>query len=249
MRLRFVSVSLMVLGALFLMTGFGFLMPGAAYAQEPLPQPSPRPAVQFVDQDADNSSSRAASAGHITGTVIDSASGAPVAGMPVLVGELQLVTDANGNYDTWLAQGTYLVNVAPAAGQGAVVDQPMLVTILPDTVTIQHLRVALVAPAVPEAVAVEAVAVEAVAVEVAQAPIAPARLPRTNDAANSAWLWVVLGVILMAFGFGLGAWPAGRRMLFAGTRLNDHALLAALLHERPASRKLRDDELLKKLLE
>lgn len=249
MRLRIVTTSLVAVGALLVMLGFGALMPDAAHAQQPLPQPSPRPAVQLADQEDNKTASRTAPLGHITGTVIDSVSGAPVAGMSVKVGDLLLVTDENGNYDTWLDQGIYLVNVAPAAGQGSVVDESMTVTILPDAVTIQHLRVSLVAPAAAEAVVVEEPAVEAAPVKNVQAPMAPARLPRTNDAANSAWLWVVLGVILMALGFGLGAWPAGRRMLVAGTRLNDYALLAALLHERPASRKLCDDELLKKLLE
>lgn len=250
MRLRLVSSAIMALGALLLMFGFGALLPDVALAQqEPVLQPSPRPAVQFSGQaGGDASSGQATVPGHITGTVIDSISGAPVPGMPVKVGDLLLFSDQNGNYDTWLAAGTYIVNVAPAPEQGTVVDEARIVDVQPDTVTIQHLRVALPAPIIVAPAAEEQ--------PVAAAPeAAPRRLPRTNDTADAAWLWIALGAVMVVLGLAMGVWPAGRRMLASGARasgmaqLSDSALLRSLLRERPSARVEQDDELLRKLLE
>ncbi len=250
MRLRHISSALIALGAFLLMLGFSALLPDVALAQqEPVLQPSPRPAVQFSGQPgSDASSGQATAPGHITGTVIDSVSGAPVPGMPVMVGDLVLFSDQNGNYDTWLAAGTYIVNVAPAPEQGTVVDEARIVDVQPDTVTIQHLRVALPSPVI--------VAPAAEEVPVATAPeAAPRRLPRTNDAPDAAWLWIAVGSIMVVLGLAIGVWPAGRRMLASGVRasgvaqLSDSVLLQGLLCERPVARAEQDDELLRKLLD
>jgi hypothetical protein len=98
----------------------------------------------------------------------------------------------------------------------------MTVVVEPETPVIQHLRVALPArqaPAAEPAPVVEAAPVEA-----------PRRLPRTNDAADSAWLWVLSGIMLMSSGIALSVLPSGRRILAARAaevaHLSNQALLA-----------------------
>jgi hypothetical protein len=248
MRLRHVSTSLIFCGVMLLMAGLSALLPGAAFAQQdPLPAPSPRPAVEFTEQSSGGGSApdRSAIPGHIGGTVIDVVSSAPVPGMPVRIGDNIVTTDQDGNYGIWVSPGTYLVNVAPAPGQGDVVDGPMTVVVEPATPVIQHLRVALPArqaPAAEPAPVVEAAPVEA-----------PRRLPRTNDAADSAWLWVLSGIMLMSSGIALSVLPSGRRILAARAaevaHLSNQALLRRLLHERPTPRREKDEELLRKLLD
>jgi hypothetical protein len=248
MRLRHVSTSLIFCGVMLLMAGLSALLPGAAFAQQdPLPAPSPRPAVEFTEQSSGGRSApdRSAIPGHIGGTVIDVVSSAPVPGMPVRIGDNIVTTDQDGNYGIWVSPGTYLVNVAPVPGQGDVVDGPMTVVVEPETPVIQHLRVALPArqaPAAEPAPVVEAAPVEA-----------PRRLPRTNDAADSAWLWVLSGIMLMSSGIALSVLPSGRRILAARAaevaHLSNQALLRRLLHERPTPRREKDEELLRKLLD
>lgn len=244
--------SFLICGILLLMFGIGTLLPGAALAQQdPLPAPSPRPAVQFTEQSSGGESSapdRSAIPGHIGGTVIDVISSAPVPGMPVRIGDNVVITDQNGNYGIWVSPGTYLVNVAPAPGQGTIVDGPATVVVQPETPVIQHLRVAL---PIPEVKAAEPAVVEAAPVE---APVeAPRRLPRTNDAADVTWVWVSFGILLIGAGVVLGMLPAGRRALATSAagiaHLSNQALLQKLLSERLTTRSAPDDELLKKLLE
>jgi hypothetical protein len=177
--------------------------------------------------------------------VIDVVSSAPVPGMPVRIGDNIVTTDQNGNYGIWVSPGTYLVNVAPAPGQGDVVDGPMTVVVEPATPVIQHLRVALPArqaPAAEPAPVVEAAPVEA-----------PRRLPRTNDAADRAWLWVSFGIMLIGGGIALSLLPSSRRALAARAaevaHLSNQALLRQLLHERPTPHREKDEELLRKLLD
>ncbi len=248
MRLCHVSTSLVVCGMMLLMAGISALLPDAAFAQQdPLPAPSPRPALEFIEQSRGGGSApdRSAIPGHIGGTVIDVVSGAPVPGMPVRVGDNIVTTDQDGNYGIWVLPGAYLVNVAPAPGQGDVVDGPMTVVVEPETPVIQHLRVAL--PALQAPAAEPASVVEAAPVE------APRRLPRTNDAADSAWLWVSLGIMLIGGGIALSMLPSSRRALAARAaevaHLSNQALLRRLLHERPTPRREQDEELLRKLLD
>ena len=259
MRHHHLAPSLLICGILLLMFGVGTLLPGAALAQQdPVPAPSPRPPIEFTEQSSggrgeqssggrgeSSAPNRSAIPGHIGGTVIDVVSSAPVPGMPVRVGDNVVTTDQNGNYGVWVSPGTYLVNVAPASEQGAVVDGPATVVVEPETSVIQHLRVAL---PVPDVKAAEpAPAVEEVPVE------APRRLPRTSDAADMTWLWVSFGILLIGAGVVLGMLPVGRRALATSAagiaHLSNQALLQKLLSERPATRSAQDDALLRELLE
>ncbi len=242
MRHHHLSTTFLICGALLLIVGINALLPGAAYAQQdPVPAPSPRPALQFTEQSSGGSSApdRSAIPGHIGGTVIDVVSSAPVPGMPVRVGDNVVITDQDGNYGIWVSPGTYLVNVAPAPGGGTIVDRPATVVVEPETPVIQHLRVAL---PVPEVKAAEPVVEEA-----------PRRLPRTNDAADVTWVWVSFGILLIGAGVVLGMLPAGRRALATSAagiaQLSNQALLQKLLSERPAKRSAQDDALLRELLE
>ncbi|MGB9751308.1 carboxypeptidase regulatory-like domain-containing protein [Roseiflexus castenholzii] len=245
MSRQHLSPSFLICGVLLLMVGLSAMLPGAARAQQdPVPAPSPRPAIQFTEQSSGGGSSapdHSAIPGHIGGTVIDVVSSAPVPGLPVRIGDNVVFTDQDGNYGIWVSPGTYLVNVAPAPEQGTVVDGPAAVVVEPETSVIQHLRVAL---PVPDVKAAESPV---------EAPVeAPRRLPRTNDPSDVTWVWVSFGILLIGAGIGLGMLPAGRRALATSAagiaHLSNQALLQKLLSERP-SRSTKDDALLRELLE
>jgi hypothetical protein len=106
---------------MLLMAGLSALLPGAAFAQQdPLPAPSPRPAVEFTEQSSGGGSApdRSAIPGHIGGTVIDVVSSAPVPGMPVRIGDNIVTTDQDGNYGIWVSPGTLSGQCGASAGSG-----------------------------------------------------------------------------------------------------------------------------------
>ena len=203
--------------------------------------PSPRPALA-----RENGSSDTVLMGHITGTVIDLTSGAPSAGVAVLVGGAKVWSDANGNYDHWLPVGTYTVTLALANGQGTPVQDVMSVPVLADVATVQHLsfRSSLVAAAPTAAAAKPKPAVSqpaaptptAVATSVPAAGGAPAvmpkRLPVTGESGSAAWLWLNFGVALLLLGglVGFGPVLGGRSpALVLRTHAANSALLRGLL--------------------
>lgn len=209
MRRQYLSTVLLVCGMLLLASGMSALMPGMAHAQQgPVAAPSPRPTLPSDDDGAATPPDRSRIPGHIGGTVIDVFSGAPVPGMPVWVGNTIVVTDQNGNYGIWVLPGSYLVNVAPSAGQGTTVDGPSTVVVGPETSVVQHLRVALPQPATPVAAVAERPAPAPVQEEV----VIPVSLPRTGDGrAVDVWLWMSLGILCIGAGLGLSVLSARSR--------------------------------------
>lgn len=224
--------------------------------------PSPRPALA-----KSNRSNEAALMGHITGTVIDLNSGAPVAGMPVIVGGAIVESDANGNYDHWLPVGTYTVTLALADGQGKPAQDIMTVAVVADTATVQHLnfRGQQAAPAAPTAAAAQpAAAPTAAAAQPAAAPTAvaggapavmPTRLPVTSESSNAAWLWLMVGMALLMAGSLVGFGPGRSPALVMASQAANSALLRGLLSTplpaaRPAAARpaRANDELLASLL-
>jgi carboxypeptidase family protein len=92
--------------------------------------------------------------GRITGTVIDLTSGAPAPGIAVMVGDVRVVSDANGNYDrNGLPPGSYTVTLALAEGQGTPAQAPITVELAAGATVVQHLafRSPLAATVVPSA--------------------------------------------------------------------------------------------------
>jgi hypothetical protein len=205
--------------------------------------------------------------GHITGTIIDQVTGAPLPNVKVFVGDLVVLTDANGNYDLWIEAGTYLVTI-----ESATTPVPAVEVILPaGERVVQHFvrPAARSAAAEPTAAPAEpAVAAAPTAVPITLDPtvgpaevVIPARLPRT--AGNplvlfSAWFWVSLGAALIAGGVFVGLradslrTPARALASYARQTPNRSgdaaAFLAALLTTEIRAATPNDDTLLQALL-
>jgi LPXTG-motif cell wall-anchored protein len=190
MRRSFLSTMLIVAGLYALLASVGSWWGAVpARAQDPPPRPTltptpaaatPKPTPQPTDKSEDEAES-APPTGLITGTVIDQTSGAPVTGVAVVVGDVTVVTDANGNYGVGgLNAGNYNVALALAEGQGTPSQGPLVVALPADTTVVQHL--AFRSPAPPAAPATP-----------------PTALPETGGRAASWGTWV-LGAGLLALG-------------------------------------------------
>jgi len=234
---RKIGSTLAACGIVMLLFGVSAL-PALGAAPSPVRMaPSPRPALA-----REKGSSDTVLMGHITGTVIDLTSGAPSAGVGVLVGGALVWSDANGNYDHWLPVGTYTVTLELANGQGTPAQDVLNVAVLADVVTVQHLnfRSPQAATAVPTAAAKPKPAAAqpvvatptAVATSVPAAGGAPAvmpkRLPVTSESGSAAWLWLTFGVVLLLLGglVGFGPVLGGRSPALV---LRAHAANSALL--------------------
>ena len=138
-----------------LLIGLGISLrsaPTPAYAQPPRPTipptatattgptpttppiSTPKPREDSDDDDAP------ALPGRITGTVIDLTTGAPASGIAVMIGDIRVVSDANGNYDrNGLPGGSYTVALALAQGQGTPAQGPIVIGLDAGATVVQHL--------------------------------------------------------------------------------------------------------------
>lgn len=267
---RAISFVMVAAGLLMLVGGLGALMPLATASAQAVPQPTPRPALP-PEEGGQRSAQSISDMGHITGTVIDQRTGAPMPMAAVRVGDQIISADANGNYDLWTLPGTYTVGVIAQDGTLA---QAVSVEIPTDKITVQHLSgvsaapvaapVESVAPAAPAAAVVVAPAAPEVIVAVdnqAVEPMIPARLPRT--AGNplllfEPWFWVSLGMALLLGGLLIAARadslraPARALANYASgspsMAADAAALLAALLTSEVRAASLSEDALLQALL-
>lgn len=211
---RIISTTLVVCGMIMLLIGMGhFSAPGTALAM-PQAQPSPRPTINPTPmlETPVTEGPAEGETGRITGTIIDLSTGAPARGVTVEIGGVTVVSDANGNYDTWLLAGSYTVALKLAQDQGIPAQGPQSVQIAPGGTTVLHLsyRSRPAANSAPLAAPVSAPAAAAVAAPSnisapAGASSSPRRLPRTAEESNAAWLWLVFGVIFMFAGGMVGA--------------------------------------------
>lgn len=176
------------------------LTPSASYAQPPRPTivPTATPEPTETPQPAatprprnDKNDNDAAPLGRITGTVIDQTTGAPVSGITVLVGDMQVQTDANGNYERVdLPAGSYTVSLVLSAEQGVAAQEPLVVQLEAGANVVQHLAFASPQPA------------EEPAPEATPEPTpAPAELPRTGGESTAATLMLWAAFALMIGGF------------------------------------------------
>src|SRR5262245_56924591 len=127
MRRSYVSAILFAAGLCLLVAGVtsGLGNTPQAHAQ-PRPTLTPMPPTPTAVRPPtrtpaprDHDKQQPAATGRITGTVIDLTSGAPAPGISVMVGEVTVTSDANGNYDrTSLPPGSYPVALMLAEGQG-----------------------------------------------------------------------------------------------------------------------------------
>ena len=211
MRLRIIATIGLISGMLALGVA---LTPAAngAPAPAPLLEPSPRPTL--VPTAAPRPTARpshktaATQYGRITGTVIDQTTSAPTAGMVVLIGDHTVLTDANGNYDTWVPVGSYRVSLTLSQAQGTSAQADKTVAIATSATTVQHLYFTSPAPVAAPTTAPTAMpsaaptALPAVGVlpDVAggTVPSKPEKLPVTagDDLPLALWLWLALFLVV-----------------------------------------------------
>jgi len=231
-RRHMTSFSLMVCGVIALALGMAMAPTAIPASAMPALQPSPRPTLvptpEYVPDDHDDAP---ALFGRVTGTVIDSRTGAPAADKLVLVNDTLVLSDGSGNYDHWLAAGSYSVGLQLRSGEGVAAQGMLPVEVQSDGTTVQHLFFSSpapimvdVAPKVAEPTPSAAPSVEApVALPATTTNVAPASLPET--AATSAAVpgpLVLVGAVMLALG--------------------------ALIQVRPRRRRPSPDELLRELL-
>lgn len=233
---RKIGSTLAACGIVMLFFGMGALPAHGAEAPSVALQPSPRPALDPIK----SSEGAAIAMGHITGTVIDQRTGAPMPGIAVLVGDTAVTTDANGNYDRWLPVGSYSVALQLGTAQGTPAQGSLTVAVAANTATVQHLSFTSPAPspAAPAAAPVRAIttAAHTGAAPKSVAAQAPKRLPRTGAGDSSAWLWLAAGMLLLLAGGTVGFAPiVGGRSVLALVRAQaaDHAMLQRLLAAPP----------------
>ena len=136
---RFATV-LAAIGCLLCLLSLTTLLAALPAQAQTLPErPTLTPAPS--SDNSGESNHTAVASGRITGTVIDSTTGAPAPGITVLVGDQKVISDANGNYDrNGLAAGTYdvLLDIPPERG---LPDQGTIAVALAEGQTVvQHLR-------------------------------------------------------------------------------------------------------------
>lgn len=131
----------MLLGLITLSLGAAVGPAPEPAAAMPALQPSPRPTLiptpDFRGDDYDYPDPPAM--GRITGTVIDLRTGAPAPGLKVRVGEAEVVSDENGNYDIWVEAGQYPVVLALAETEGIAAQDITMATVWGDDVVVVHL--------------------------------------------------------------------------------------------------------------
>lgn len=237
---RKIGSTLAACGIVMLLFGMSALPAQGAAPERPQLQPSPRPAIDPIKSKGGGS----VEMGHVTGTVIDLRTGFPAAGIIVFVGEAQVTTDANGNYDHWIEVGSYPVALGLTSEQGQASQGPVMVEVLSQFATVQHLTFTSPAPAtavIAPAPAARAPAAPAPVVKDTQASQAPAgittlsqpkRLPRTASEQSPALLWMAFGMLMLVMGGTVGFAPVinGRSAVaLVRAHANNSALLRSLL--------------------
>jgi hypothetical protein len=262
MRRQLTGFSLMLCGLWIILGGLVSLASAPVASATPRLAPSPRPTIERPtavpqqageDHSSDDSSSDAAATGRLTGTIIDTTTGAPSPGVTVIVGGVQVTSDANGNYDTWLPVGNYTVGLVLAAQQGADILGPQAVVVRGAGTTVQHMYFrSLPAPtasveAAPAAPGEPAAAAGAAEAAPAQPALRPTRLPVTSLPSDTTGVWLGFGAALVVVGLLVGV--GGRRSVRRAAQLfSPEALLASLLSARLPATTRSDEALLRSLL-
>jgi hypothetical protein len=275
MRRQLTGFSLIVCGLWIILGGLVSLVSAPVASATPRLAPSPRPTIERPtaapaqpgqpdgDHSSDSGDESAGATGRLTGTIIDTATGAPAPGVTVTVGGVQVTSDANGNYDTWLPVGSYTVGLVLSGLQGSDILGPQSVEVRSADTTVQHMYFrSLLAPTATAEPAV-APTLAPIASEPASEPagsapgqpvMRPTTLPVTSVASDTAGLWLGIGAALVVIGMmvGWGSLHAAKRRLSVAAAAVQHmapeALLAALLSSRLPASARSDEALLRSLL-
>jgi LPXTG-motif cell wall-anchored protein len=142
-----VRTVLMIGGMLACLLGIGVVFsPTQPAIAQNLPD---RPTLTPTAVPQEEGETKSISLGRITGTVIDTRTGAPAPGMSVQVGDATVVTDANGNYDrNGLLAGNYVVSLLITADRGVAEQGTVGVSLAEGATVVQHLMFRSLAPAV-----------------------------------------------------------------------------------------------------
>lgn len=138
---------------LWMLAGLGLLLALAlprmaatpyALAQERPTIPPERPTIPSGSEEGGDTGGRGHASrltpGRITGTVIDLTTGAPTPDIAVRVGDVTVLSDANGNYDApGLAPGSYAIQLELAGDQGEPAQGPLVVMLDAGATIVQHL--------------------------------------------------------------------------------------------------------------
>lgn len=163
--------------------------PTAAQVLPPRPTLTPTP----VESERPRERRTAIPDSRITGTVIDLTTGAPVAGVAVQVGDVTVLSDANGNYDrSGIPAGSYIVALILAPEQGIAAQEPLRLELAAATTIVQHLAFRSPLPPTPLPLEPSPVPV------IAEAP--PATLPATAAPWRAGPVLLVIGIALLVFG-------------------------------------------------
>ncbi|NOK63542.1 MAG: hypothetical protein GFH27_549371n41 [Chloroflexi bacterium AL-W] len=244
---RIIGRACLASGLLMLLWGLNILPASSATPHIPLEQPSPRPTLPPTDvpattpepnqpesKSSNSDSERAPQTGHITGTVIDSTTGAPVPGIQVNIGDMIVTSDENGNYDYWVPEGDYNVELNISPNIGTAIQGAQTVNIKPGSATVLHLqyRSSLRITPVPAGQTTQwspQVVAQSQSAPINQ-PIAvkPTRLPETSNLPyGSAWLWLSFGAMFAIAGGWLSLTRASRaRVLRAVPGVSEAAAYA-----------------------
>lgn len=220
----------MVCGIVALIVGFTTL-PGPMIVSAQPPEPSPRPAIQPTSSlTQDDYGPTEVVPGRLTGTVIDLRTGAPAAGIAVLVGRQTVYTDANGNYDIWLDSGYYRLDMELSSSQGTPIQPAQAIAVGPGDTVLVHLFFTSPAPAglptpiiptvaaplknLPDtSVAHEPAVSSGVSSETsAGSGSSPYRLPHTatTPSLGSPGTWIMLGALLLGLSLVVRLAPSRR---------------------------------------
>jgi hypothetical protein len=183
---------ILIIGGLCLLLASQLLDRGPALASAAAPAQPPRPTLTpqsppptATPERPDQTEPTTTSGGRITGTVIDLTTGAPAPGIAVVVGDVTVISDANGNYDrSGLAAGSYVVALKLNPGQGTAAQDAITVELGDGATVVQHLSFRSAPPA-PAPTSVSS---------------APGQLPTTGGQGDDRWLALLLGVGLLWLG-------------------------------------------------
>lgn len=131
----------------FALALLGLFAIGVAIGPAPTPaaampalQPSPRPTLVPTPGGGDDYDyPNAPPMGRITGTVIDLRTSAPSSGKTVRVGDQDVTSDSNGNYDIWVERGEYPVSLSIAEREGVAAQGVTMATVWGNDVVVVHL--------------------------------------------------------------------------------------------------------------
>jgi hypothetical protein len=245
MRRQMMSFTLMACGVIALAMGMTVAPAPTPAAAMPALQPSPRPTLMptaVLEEEEEDKDPTPVPFGRITGTVIDSRTGAPAAEKLVVVGDSVVYSDGNGNYDRWVAPGVYSVGLQLRSGEGVPAEGMQPLTVDPGATVVHHLYFTSALPATPTAEALaptEApVAVLAVPTPVAVAAL-PDELPDTSTA--------IVPASLPSTAIGGAAVP-GAFMLVGALLFGVGALLQVRPRRRAAAEAKADARMLRRML-